>query len=197
MLIHISQDAMNYIHCCLLLFLFHAPLLALAQVKSESSSLSQTAVAQQVQLYKLAAGINFQGSSREDQQTINRRLLEIGVYRMLSTDDLRHPDPVLAYGLSTEFELRRHPIIGFKASAWASVWFMGCGLNTIYYTDFTGGNLKIRPEIGIAGRPFKLTMGYNIPTFGNRSFERMRYADLQINLTVLLTLQKSALLRGS
>jgi hypothetical protein len=141
--------------------------------------------------YKLLLGLNFQGSSREGHEDVNRRLLEVGVHRMLHSDDPHHPSSVLAYGFSTEFELRPHPIIGFKAGAWASVWLLEFGLNTIYYTDFSHTSLKVRPEFGIGGQYLKLTMGYNVPMIRNTQFERIRYADMQITLAAYLGLKKT------
>jgi hypothetical protein len=139
--------------------------------------------------YKLLVGVNFQGSSREAHQDINRKYIEVGLHRTLTDYGGYHPPIALTYGLSTEILLDPNPVYGFKVSGWATAMLFVLGASTVYYTDFEKGNLKIRPELGVGMHPFKLTVGYNIPTLWNKDFERMRYADLQITLNIVLKLK--------
>jgi hypothetical protein len=139
--------------------------------------------------YKLLVGANFQGSTREEHQDISRKYVEVGLHRTLTDYRGRHPPIALTYGLSTEILLDPDPIYGFKVSGWATAMLFVLGASTVYYTDFEKGNLRIRPEFGVGMHPFKLTVGYNIPTFWNKEFERMRYADLQVTLNLLLKLK--------
>ena len=138
--------------------------------------------------YKLLLGFNWQGSPRGDTAK-TLRYAEIGLHRTFTGFDGRHPPISWTYGLSTEILLHKNPVYGFKASAWATAFLFAAGISAVYYTDFHYGNFKIRPELGLGMYPFKLTFGYNIPTFFNKDFERLRKNDLQITLNILLKIK--------
>ncbi len=138
--------------------------------------------------YKLLLGINLQGSTQVNPEK-SLKYLKIGLHRTVTDFGGRHMPIAWTCGLSTEILLDKSPIYGFKMSTWATAFFFVAGMSTVYYTDFKQGNFKIRPEIGFGAYPFKLTMGYNIPTIFNKDFERVRRNNMQITLNILLRLK--------
>lgn len=142
--------------------------------------------------YKLLLGLNLQTNSHaEEDKKIRLYIAEIGLHRTLTARSKFSFPTTFGYGISTEIIMDKNPIYGFKATAWtAGYLFLALGLSTVYYTDFQYGNFKIRPEFGIGSYPFKLTIGYNIPTFYNSDFDRMRQQDTQFTLNVFLKIKE-------
>lgn len=138
---------------------------------------------------KLLIGGNLQQAYRIDGKDYNRKYIEIGLHKTLTTFDWHHPSSVFTHGISLEIAPESNPIYGFKYSAWVEVWCIVLGLGSVYYTDFEQGNFKIRPEVGIGLYPFKLSAGFNIPTIRNKDFKELQRANGQVTLNILLKLK--------
>ena len=138
---------------------------------------------------KLLVGGNLQQAYRADGKEYNRKHIEVGIHKTMTSFDWHHPSSVFTHGVSLEIAPQSNPIYGFKYSAWAEVWCFVLGLGWIYYTDFEKGSFKIRPEIGIGLYPFKLTGGFNIPTLWNKDFKELRRSQEQVTLNILLKLK--------
>jgi hypothetical protein len=74
--------------------------------------------------------------------------------------------------LATEIYAGNKLVMAPKIGAWAAggAAAMGLGVNLLYYTDFSGGRVVFRPEVGIGVQGSKLYYGKNIP-IGNSQFE--------------------------
>lgn len=138
---------------------------------------------------KLLVGGNLQQVHRSDSKDYNRKYLEIGIHKTITSFDGHHPASSFTHGLSLEMAPEANPIYGFKYSAWAQVWCFVLGLGGVYYTDFDKGNFKIRPEIGIGMYPFKLSAGFNVSTIRNKDFKELQQAQGQVTLNILLKLK--------
>lgn len=138
--------------------------------------------------YKLLLGGNLQQAKKANKMEYTREYLEIGLHKSITSTFGHHPKIVWTQGFSVEIAPENTPVFGFKYGAWMSSFF-AFGINGIYYTDFSYGNFKIRPEFGLGSHLFKLTLGYNIPTIRNADFEKIRHADLQITLNFLIKLK--------
>lgn len=138
---------------------------------------------------KLLIGGNLQQVYRMDGKEFNRKHIEIGLHKTLTSFDWHHPSSVITHGISLEVAPGSNTIYGFKYSAWAEVWFFVFGLAGVYYTDFDKGNFKIRPEIGVGMYRFKLSAGFNIPTIRNKDFEALQRSYGQVTLNILLKLK--------
>ncbi len=115
-----------------------------------------------------------------------RRYIELGVYKASIFFGGHHGSVVLTHGPSVEIAAEANPIWGLKYGAWISGGFPAAlSLNVVYYTDFEYGNFKIRPEFGFGVGFLKAVVGYNIPTFWNKDFKRLRRADLQLSLCAI------------
>lgn len=138
---------------------------------------------------KLLVGGNLQQANQIDGKEYSRKYFEIGLHKTFTTSYGQHPSSIFTHGPSIEISPEANPIYGFKYSAWVEVWLMVLGLSGVYYSDFNHGNFKIRPEFGIGTAPFKLTVGFNIPTIGNKNFKELQRADIQVTLNILLNLK--------
>ena len=138
---------------------------------------------------KLLLGGNLQQAYKTNGDEYNRKYFEIGLHKAITSFGGHHPPGSFTHGVSIEIAPETKPIYGFKYSAWAQVWCFVLGIGGIYYTDFTYGNFKIRPEFGIGMYPFKLAVGFNIPTIFNKDFQEIQRAYGQITLNLLLKLK--------
>jgi hypothetical protein len=137
----------------------------------------------------LLTGYNYQTSDDTSaSRKVKRNFLEVGFHRTLIASN-RHGPATFTYGGSVLAALDKSKIVGFRASAWTSG-LIEFGLSTTYYTNFKQGNLKITPELGFGAAGFKLAVGYNIPTFRNKDFDALRYANTQFSINYLIKLKR-------
>lgn len=131
------------------------------------------------------------GSLQEAGSTASaaRKYFEVGIHKTKTIYTPIHPAAAITHGLSVEVSPSNKTIYGFKYGTWGELWLFVAGINGIYYTDFDHGSFKIRPELGFGAYPFKLTVGYNIPTINNRDFKEIQNARFQVSLNVLLKLK--------
>lgn len=137
----------------------------------------------------LLMAVNLQQARNVFQEEYSRKYIEIGMHRTIVATYGYHPRTVLTHGPSIEVSPEKTPIFGFKYGAWAVGSLFSLGVSAIYYTDLHHGNFKIRPEFGFGAYPFRLVMGYNIPTISNASFEKLKRSDGQITFSILLKLK--------
>lgn len=134
----------------------------------------------------LLVGINWQGNTREN---ITSRYYEIGLAKARYIFH-HHGITGSAVYVSEEMHFNGDQnIFGTKLGAWAH-WLLDAGMAIVYYTDFSQGNLKIRPELGVGMGRLRMVMGYNIPTINNRKFAALRRNDLQISMQYAIGLKK-------
>lgn len=91
---------------------------------------------------------------------------------------------------STEFKLSsKETVLGPKIGFWigGGVSAVALGLTMIYYTNFEGGALRFRPEIGFGLHRFKLVYGYNI-ALTNKEFEGINTDNM--SFVILLPVRK-------
>jgi hypothetical protein len=140
-------------------------------------------------LNTLLTGYNYQKTEDTSAETqVKRHFAEIGFHRTTVSSGYHGP-MTFTYGGSVLAALDKSNIVGFRAGVWTS-YFLEIGLSATYYTDFKQGNLKITPEIGFGAAGLKLAVGYNIPTFRNKDFEALRYADTQLCINYLIKLRR-------
>ncbi|NOZ46690.1 MAG: hypothetical protein GXO79_07890 [Chlorobi bacterium] len=134
--------------------------------------------------YDIYTGLHFQLNT--DTRKINI-IPEIGFAKVYYLK-VNQYDFLYSWSLSNEIILRKNIIWGFKTSPWVSILNYNLGISFIYYTDFKKGNFKIRPEIGINFKKFKIALGYNIPTYENEAFTYLTDADLQLSFNYSFTI---------
>jgi hypothetical protein len=110
-----------------------------------------------------------------------RAYIEVGFHKTVRTNYA-----MFTYGPSIELSPYNHTIIGFKYGGWTNIYFISLGLNTIYYTDFNGGDLIVRPEFGFGIDRFRFAIGYNASIISNEKFERVKKQKPQLTLNLLL-----------
>ena len=135
----------------------------------------------------LLIGTNYQGNDTSSEKKASRWYGELG-YHKTSINYGRHGPSMITYGISTLISLDKDKIVGFRAGVWTS-YLLAAGLHITYYTNFRKGNLKITPELGFGLGGLKLAVGYNIPTFRNKDFESLRYANLQATINYLIKIK--------
>ena len=135
----------------------------------------------------LLIGTNYQGNDTSSTKKVSRWYGEFG-YHKTSIYYGRHGPSMLTYGISTLISLDKDKIVGFRAGVWTSYLF-AAGLHITYYTNFRKGNLKITPEVGFGLGGLKLAVGYNIPTFRNKDYDALRYANLQATINYLIKIK--------
>ncbi|MCC5936174.1 MAG: hypothetical protein JJU34_02725 [Lunatimonas sp.] len=100
------------------------------------------------------AGYNY---NFEDSNSRNYHLLEFGLIKS-TYNNYHHPISSSIY-FSNEFGLNTKNFIwGPKAGAYVGFWMFTFGAETIYYSDFHQGSLRLVPYLGIGGHLFKLTI---------------------------------------
>ena len=135
----------------------------------------------------LLIGTNYQGNDTSSTKKVSRCYGEFG-YHKTSIYYGRHGPSMLTYGISTLISLDKDKIVGFRAGVWTSYLF-AAGLHITYYTNFRKGNLRVTPELGFGLGGLKFAVGYNIPTFRNKDFESLRYANLQATINYLIKIR--------
>ncbi|HEU4718779.1 MAG TPA: hypothetical protein VFU15_13135 [Bacteroidia bacterium] len=93
---------------------------------------------------------------------------EVGVAKNSFTLAGVHPFASAVF-ISDELKMDDHHfVMGPKIGGWIAggASAMALGINAIYYTDFSAGSLRLRPEIGIGMGPFKVVYGYNLRLTG-------------------------------
>ena len=90
---------------------------------------------------------------------------------------------------STEFGLGGEGYFAPKIGCWAGggVAPIAVGVNLLYYTNFSNGTVRVRPEVGLGLDRFKLVYGYNIG-FTHKDFPGVNTNNLSI--VILLQLKK-------
>ena len=134
-------------------------------------------------------GANLQVAKDQSDKEYIRKYIEIGIHRTITIDNGVHAQGAITQGLSIEFAPETKGIFGFKYGAWIEAGLIVFGIDGIYYTNFSQGNFKIRPELGVGAYPCKLTIGYNIPTIANGDFQELTRANLQFTLNVLFRIK--------
>lgn len=81
-----------------------------------------------------------------------------------------HPIATAFYG-GSEIMIGRDFIVGPKIG-WQAMGGLAMGANMIYYTNFHGGSLVLRPEFGIGMERFKMVYGWNVK-ITNKDFDRI------------------------
>lgn len=135
----------------------------------------------------LLIGTNYQENDTSSAKKVSRWYGELG-YHKTSINYGRHGPSMITYGISTLISLDKDKIVGFRAGVWTS-YLLAAGLHITYYTNFRKGNLKITPEVGFGLGGLKLAVGYNIPTFRNKDYDALRYANLQATINYLIKIK--------
>jgi hypothetical protein len=91
--------------------------------------------------------------------------------------------------LSEEIHLSNKDVYGTKVGAYFH-YFLDVGMALVYYTDFTKGNFKIRPEFGWGMGSFRIAGGYNIPTINNKAFADLSNSKGQLVIQFGLPVRK-------
>lgn len=125
---------------------------------------------------------------------INYHNFEVGFARNKIRRRDRHAFSSSTYYLSSETALRNNSIIiGPKVGCWFTASdganFFALGFAGIYYTDFSGGAVRFRPDIGLGMSFFKLSWGYNIP-LSNFNFMGANKGVLSLQVCIPVSKQK-------
>jgi hypothetical protein len=135
-------------------------------------------------------GCNFQTSDYKGSKE-TRRYYELGIGRSFQYEGRHGPVSAGLY-VSEEVYFGDKNIYGTKIGFYTHYLF-DIGFSTIYYTDFTKGNLKLRPEFGVGLGAFRVVGGYNIPTFGNKAFGELRKSRGQCTIQFMLPVRKKVI----
>jgi hypothetical protein len=117
-----------------------------------------------------------------------RKYFELGVARSAHFDG-RHGPASMGYYISEEVYFGGRNIYGSKIGIYTH-YMVDIGFSIIYYTDFSKGNLKLRPEFGLGMGSLRIVGGYNIPTFANKSFEELRKSNGQLIIQWLIPVKR-------
>lgn len=141
---------------------------------------------------EILTGFNVQYYSFNGAQEV-RKYIELGVARSAHFDS-RHGPASFGYYISEEFHIGDKNIYGTKIGVYTHYMF-DIGFSIIYYTDFSKGNLKLRPEFGLGMGSLRIVGGYNIPTFANKSFEELRKSNGQLIIQWLIPVKRKIINR--
>lgn len=140
--------------------------------------------------YDIYTGLHFQFHTDSKKTTLNP---EIGIAKVYYLK-LNQYEFCFNWCLSNEIILQKNLICGFKTSPWISISNYSFGFSFIYYTDFNKGNFKIRPEIGLLYKRFRIAIGFNIPTIDNTALKSLTNADLQLSFNYSFTFYQDYLI---
>ena len=146
------------------------------------------------QMYSLAdretdlfVGISWQGNGDEGRRLW--RYYEIGLAKAIYDETEMGKEGAAVYAAEELYLAGNGNVYGTKIGAWAHL-IVDLGVAAIYYTDFKKGNFKLRGEAGFGYARTRAVFGYNLPTFGNKSFERLSNHDFEISIQTTFRLHK-------
>ncbi len=132
----------------------------------------------------LHLGYNYNFGGWDAHDIINSRLhlIELGIWQTRYTT---HPHPVsMAYYVSNELSLNSSRFVyGPKFGGLISFWLFIVGTELAYYTNFSGGSLRLIPYFGFGTHILKLTIHPHL-ILTNKQFGDIHAG--HINLTVKL-----------
>ena len=138
---------------------------------------------------EIVAGLDFQTANFKNAKE-PRKYVEIGIGRSFHIDGFEGGAAFGAY-VSEEFHFGDKNIYGTKFGVYTHYLF-DIGFATVYYTDFKKVNLKLRPELGVGLGAIRIVGGYNIPVFGNKSFEELARSRGELTIQGFIPVKKTA-----
>lgn len=141
----------------------------------------------------ILVGFSWQDAGSED---VRRpfRYIEVGIGRSIQQYGYLLPSNFGMY-IAEEIYIGKGPnVYGTKIGAYLHSLF-DIGMAVIYYTDFTKGNFKFRPELGIGILNFRAVAGINIPTTDNKTFELLKKNYGQISLQLFIPVKQTEVRR--
>ncbi|MDH5380821.1 MAG: hypothetical protein OEW75_08215 [Cyclobacteriaceae bacterium] len=129
---------------------------------------------------RLLAGYNFNFGFDGDQLHI----IELGVAKIKLSPPLFHPEGSVIY-FSNEFIYIDNKLsIGPKLGAYVYVLAFTLGIETIYYTNFSGQSIRLSPNLGLGGGYGKLTLNFPINLY-RYNFDYISPISLNLSINFL------------
>lgn len=95
--------------------------------------------------------------------------LEIGYSKYFHLPDNSKIPVSGGYAISIENYFLNNYIMAPKVSYWTSVICINFGASVPWYTDLNGrSSLKLRPELGIGDKKWRINMAYNLPVYNHK-----------------------------
>jgi hypothetical protein len=170
------------------------PLLLLSSTCfAQSDTARLPRVRQRAHTVRLLLGGSLQGTRDHFRGDYIRGFFEGGLLYTHKADARNRTGPTFVTGPSVEVSPSLRTIWGFKYGVWGTFHALVAGVQAVYYTDFEERSVKIRPEIGLGSGnyPFRLSIGYNIPTAPGPEFPTLQQSGPQVSMNVLLKLLES------